>query len=428
MNDKWAKAYVRLASAYIALGNHSNDACQSLQNAIRLDPSNAVAKQMLMKELRRDRRNHHDQGGHQANSTTTSNNDTNRTDDNTVHVEDVEDDDSGNTRPTYVNESEYTNNDARPSAPPMPPNNNNDDIDDTPTFLQRIQHKIHQFYWWYRQDASDDWKSFIQVLAIIFVLYIAMGGRFGFESSLANHRNTRSCTANGNNVDGTCSSGSSGSDSGVGGGTYGDYGKGNAYDQFYQSNQRDTHYRRTEGRGGSGTYGSTYDGYDARRTGGSSYSRDSYHGSNRYQHDDDDTYYNRYDRYDSNYGSRGGGSYYNNRNRQRTNHGSSDWDVFFPYIIIGGIVLLLNRFLGVPIQVMPMGFGMRRGFRFGHGGGIGLGGFGGFVPRVRFGRGGMRFGFGGIPGGGMGYGVGGGFPMGGGARGGGVRFGRRRWY
>lgn len=70
---------------------------------------------------------------------------------------------------------------------------------------------------------------------------------------------------------------------------------------------------------------------------------------------------------------------------------------------------------GVPIHVMPMGFGMRRGFGGGFGG-VGFGG-GGFGPRIRFGRGGMRFGFG--PGVGMG-----GYPMGGGR----ARFGRRRWY
>merc|ERR1719469_528073 len=54
LNDKWAKGYVRLASSYIVLGGHSNDACNALQNAIRLDPTHSIARKMLVQQLRRD--------------------------------------------------------------------------------------------------------------------------------------------------------------------------------------------------------------------------------------------------------------------------------------------------------------------------------------------------------------------------------------
>ena len=53
LNPNWSKAHIRLASAYIAQGDHSNDACQALQRALSLDPSNKVARQMLVNELRR---------------------------------------------------------------------------------------------------------------------------------------------------------------------------------------------------------------------------------------------------------------------------------------------------------------------------------------------------------------------------------------
>ena len=36
LNPQWAKGHVRLASAYIAQGGHSNDACNSLQTALTI--------------------------------------------------------------------------------------------------------------------------------------------------------------------------------------------------------------------------------------------------------------------------------------------------------------------------------------------------------------------------------------------------------
>eukprot|EP00977_Amphora_coffeiformis_P027063 scaffold32744_cov160-Amphora_coffeaeformis.AAC.1 len=55
LNPNWSKGHVRLASAYSALGK-SNDACNSLQTALRLDPTgNPTARRMLIRELRRER-------------------------------------------------------------------------------------------------------------------------------------------------------------------------------------------------------------------------------------------------------------------------------------------------------------------------------------------------------------------------------------
>lgn len=52
VNDRWAKGHVRLASVYSAIGR-SNDACNSLQRSLQLDPSNQHARRMLTQELRR---------------------------------------------------------------------------------------------------------------------------------------------------------------------------------------------------------------------------------------------------------------------------------------------------------------------------------------------------------------------------------------
>ena len=61
LNAQWPKAHVRLAAAYIALGGHSNDACLSLQRALSLDRDNKVAREMLVREMRR--RNHVERTG-----------------------------------------------------------------------------------------------------------------------------------------------------------------------------------------------------------------------------------------------------------------------------------------------------------------------------------------------------------------------------
>lgn len=59
-DPRWAKGHLRLAEVYSALGK-SNDACNECQRAINLDPGNANAKRIMMRELRK-----RDGGGGQA--------------------------------------------------------------------------------------------------------------------------------------------------------------------------------------------------------------------------------------------------------------------------------------------------------------------------------------------------------------------------
>jgi Tetratricopeptide repeat len=123
LNESWAKGHVRLASAYIALGDHSNDACNALQRALSLDPGNTTARQMLMRELRRDR-----------------------------------------VAPT-------------PSAPPEE-ELDEPVIDDAISWSDRLKSCYMQAVVWYH-GQSDDVKNLIKVGLIFLGLYVAFGGRFG---------------------------------------------------------------------------------------------------------------------------------------------------------------------------------------------------------------------------------------------------------
>jgi hypothetical protein len=158
LNPNWAKGHVRLASAYVALGGHSNDACNELQRALSLDPGNSTARDMLVRELRRDHahassapasssRNEGTAAG--SNNNNNSNNNAN-----------------GNPR-------EYPTEEAQDFVPPM---------DDTLTFWERIQ-----FHWgratdWY-QNQNDDVKTVCKILLVLLVLYVGFGGRFGLSSN-----------------------------------------------------------------------------------------------------------------------------------------------------------------------------------------------------------------------------------------------------
>lgn len=178
LNDRWAKGHVRLASAYIAQGGHSNDACNSLQKALSLDPSNTTARTMLMKELRRDR---------------------------VAMARPASADDDSNLPP-------------EPSAPPMPDSHSPSsrttaappedidpatgrpysfhhqsnqaaaaaaaaaDIDESPTMAERVQFSFARIVQWYYHDLSDDGRTLVKVLLGLLVLYVGMGGRFGLDS------------------------------------------------------------------------------------------------------------------------------------------------------------------------------------------------------------------------------------------------------
>lgn len=145
LNESWAKGHVRLASAYIALGGHSNDACNSLQRAIALDPSNTVARQMLMKELRRD------------------------------HID---------SRQRSTTPGSATTSHPPPTAPPeediLEEEPTINDIDESLSWNDRLKSYYVQTISWYHSQ-TDDAKNFMQVGLVILALYVAFGGRFGLD-------------------------------------------------------------------------------------------------------------------------------------------------------------------------------------------------------------------------------------------------------
>lgn len=140
-NPNWAKGHVRLASAYIALGGHSNDACNELQRALSLDPGNSTAREMLIRELRRDHA--HASRSNSANASQTSQEDY--------------------TRPDF---------DDSPNAMPG----------DSLTWSQRLQFHLGRTTAWY-ENQSDDIKTIFKIALFVLVLYVAFGGRFGLEGN-----------------------------------------------------------------------------------------------------------------------------------------------------------------------------------------------------------------------------------------------------
>ena len=161
LNKKWAKGHVRLASAYIALGNHSNDACNSLQTALRLDRSNQAARQMLMNELRRDAHPHPQP---------------------TAPPEDMDDAPPAQPTPNNINNPFRPRNNVHRPAPNR--RQGAHDVDEAYSWQDRLK-----FYWqacvtWY-QEQPQDVKTLLTVLLGLLILYITFGGRFGFESKQA---------------------------------------------------------------------------------------------------------------------------------------------------------------------------------------------------------------------------------------------------
>ncbi|CAJ1931223.1 unnamed protein product [Cylindrotheca closterium] len=186
LNDQWAKGHVRLASAYIALGGHSNDACNSLQRAIQLDPGHPTARQMLVQELRRDHRlasrNQQDLDNHRSDGSS-----------NSVASEPgmpySNRESSAPSRATIFDMDD-------PSAPSS---------DSSLSWFDYLQLQFTKAVRWY-YSQSEDRRNVIHVCLVFLFLYVAFGGRFGFEectsSSATKYRK-------------------------------GNYGTGNAYDQHY---------------------------------------------------------------------------------------------------------------------------------------------------------------------------------------------------
>ena len=157
MNDKWPKAYMRLASVYIALGEHdsrhghSNDACQALQTVIRLDPSDSKARRILMAEMRRS--NTSRTAPSSGPSTTSSANNPNNS--RTFSYEDVDVD--------VDNDVDST--DATPN------NSNYRNIQEA--FVDKVLRKLRNLRQQY-ENLSDDGQAAVQVCAALLLLYISL--------------------------------------------------------------------------------------------------------------------------------------------------------------------------------------------------------------------------------------------------------------
>eukprot|EP00571_Detonula_confervacea_P004705 CAMPEP_0172312982 /NCGR_PEP_ID=MMETSP1058-20130122/19000_1 /TAXON_ID=83371 /ORGANISM="Detonula confervacea, Strain CCMP 353" /LENGTH=459 /DNA_ID=CAMNT_0013026551 /DNA_START=93 /DNA_END=1473 /DNA_ORIENTATION=+ len=208
LNNQWSKAHVRLASAYIAMGGHSNDACLSLQRALSLDRNNKVAREMLVKEMRQ--RNNRERTGESGSSREGSQEERNGSSSSASQ--------SNNDAQHHPTEETPHRSFPSPSAPPQPSqstnNSDNDGIDvddiDPPdayyslTFSQRIQHHFAQFITWF-YSQSDDIQTLLKVAVCFLILYVALGGRFGLDYALGGDKSI---------------------------GRQGNYGEGNAYDKY----------------------------------------------------------------------------------------------------------------------------------------------------------------------------------------------------
>mmetsp|Transcript_10180 Transcript_10180/g.21027 ORF Transcript_10180/g.21027 Transcript_10180/m.21027 type:complete len:434 (-) Transcript_10180:146-1447(-) len=246
LNPKWAKGHLRLASAYIALGGHSNDACNELQSVLRLDPGNSSARQMLVRELRRDH----------ANAAAAAAADQAGPDDNDSPLTATGRDPPLN--PTFraqdaSGSAASTTSSFQSSAPPVPDNNNNNAtrtsetyIDDGLTWQERAMYYWARVTEWY-QNLNPDVKTLLKVAMVILCLYVAFGGRFGWEQPTR-----RPVVETHYETTGT---------------TRGNYGNDNAYEEYYRQKQqeRTTHstYRSNQydRRAGADPYHNT--GYDS---------------------------------------------------------------------------------------------------------------------------------------------------------------------
>jgi len=342
LNKHWPKAHIRLASSYVALGNgHSNDACNALQQALQLDPNHAIARKMLRQELKRDR-------------TST------RAEEHTIEVD----------------EDDYTNDGVRPSAPSasttntstpvytdaipedeahLYPNTTNDEIDDSLSWNDRWNTARQ----WYNQEVSTEWKSLVKVLIGLLILYIAFGGRFGLNTSVF-QQNTNTPTR-------------------------GNYGTGNAYDRFRNTNGNHDTYDRYRN-GNNNNYGSS--------------SSSSSSSSRQQQGYDDRTNYHHDHNSDQRRTSSRDSSYYSNNNYYGGGGGGMSYWMdgrsnMFLIAIFFFILNRINRFYGGAGAggAYP---GMRRNGNWQFGAfpmGMGMGAMYGGRPggmRFRFGGGGQR--------------------------------------
>lgn len=239
LNPQWAKGHVRLASAYIALGGHSNDACNELQRALSIDPGNSTAREMLVRELRRD---HSSAASAAAASASSSQSGANNSNNNRSDREG-----NGSSTNHNNNNNDFSHSDFDHDSPPPPSYSTT--MDDSLTFMERLQFHVGRTQSWF-MNQSEDVKTIFKIFLVVLLLYVGFGGRFGLGG---NHRQM------------------------------GNYGANNAYDQYrrYGTTESSSSYRH-----GGDYYGR--DDYQRRASSSSSsssYHRDDYYaGDNHYHH------------------------------------------------------------------------------------------------------------------------------------------------
>jgi len=252
LHDKWPKAHVRLAAVYIALGNHSNDACQALQTALRLDPLNTCARSMLIRELRRN------------SGVPTSSSRENDCTSSISHHDEYEDVDD----PCYHNSNSSSGNNSNSI-------NNTDRCSNRRTMTRNVFfitwvnsmtfEQYHRFVSWY-SNCTENAKQRLHMSALLTILYISFGGRFGmyyitehirsFISSSWSTTSTATSTAH----------------------HLGNYGKDNAYERFYKEKSKYSFYHYNEDTDNSRSFHDSYNQHGQ---------RDHYH---QYHHDGTDFY------------------------------------------------------------------------------------------------------------------------------------------
>mmetsp|Transcript_8629 Transcript_8629/g.12903 ORF Transcript_8629/g.12903 Transcript_8629/m.12903 type:complete len:317 (+) Transcript_8629:392-1342(+) len=145
------KGHIRLASVYIALG-HSNDACQALQSAIGIEPSNSLARALLTNELRRDNRPNDE-----------------------PHSND------------YIG-TEYVELDAIDGEFLVNRTINHSIADEHNgrgiSLMESMNRRLLLLRSWYRT-SGENTKTCVQISCCILILYVAFGGRFGLDTLTA---------------------------------------------------------------------------------------------------------------------------------------------------------------------------------------------------------------------------------------------------